>query len=370
MAAAGVAARLVLAFAWYGDPFDQRSFGIVRAALGADVLGVYADVGEFRWPYPPAYFVWMLAADGVADLTGLAFHGLVSVPAIAADAGIAWLVQGYLGSRGADERTRLAAAALVLLGPSFAAISGYHGHIDSVAILPAVAALALWERGGRRRAATAGALIGIGIAVKTVPGLMLLALLPSARSRSEALTLLAAAAALPLLLLAPYLVTDASAVVQALDYPSTGTAGGIGLISDAAPNAITDAIRDHGTLWNLSWIAALAALLWRTRPPAPHAAVMVWLALWVLGTGFYLSYLVWGLPFVLMAGHLGATAAIQAIALVPTVITYADLFGTTLAARAFDLPMFFLWLCFGVALLLTVAALPWRPPRPADTGAP
>ena len=159
MVVLGLAARLVLAFAFYGQPYDQNSFAMVREALTHSPLDVYGSVGEFRWPYPPAYFLWIAAADGIADLTGLAFHGLVNVPAMAADVGIAWIVQAHLGRRGADENKRLAAAGLVLLGPAFIAISGYHGQIDSVAILPAVAAVALWDSGGARRGLAAGLLL-------------------------------------------------------------------------------------------------------------------------------------------------------------------------------------------------------------------
>jgi hypothetical protein len=50
-----------------------------------------------------------------------------------------------------------------MLGPSFIDISGYHGQIDSVAILPAVLALMVWERRPQpTRSVRAGLLIGLG----------------------------------------------------------------------------------------------------------------------------------------------------------------------------------------------------------------
>ena len=354
MVAAGLLARLVLAFAFYGQPYDQDSFAMVRESLAQSPLDVYGNVGEFRWPYPPAYFLWIAAADGIADLTGLAFHGLINLPAMAADVGIAWIVQAHLGRRGADETKRLAAAGLVLVGPAFIAISGYHGQIDSVAILPAVAAVALWDARGPRRALAAGALIGLGIAVKTIPGLMLLALLPSARSKREAVTLVGAAAAVPLVLLVAYLVNDPDVVTRALEYPPRGTAGGIGLISTVSSNPVVEALLDHATLWNATWLAAVALVLWRARPAPTRAAVIVWLAAYAFATGFYLNYFVWGLSFILLDGGLVAAAAIQAVALVPMVVTYAGLFGSWIAARAFDVPMLALWLAFCVALALRV----------------
>ena len=361
MVAAGLAARLVLAFAFYGQPYDQSSFAMVRESLAQSPLDVYAGVGEFRWPYPPAYFLWIVAADAVSDLTGLAFHGLVNVPAMAADVGIAWIVQAHLGRRGADEKKRLAAAGLVLLGPAFIAISGYHGQIDSVAMLPAVAAVALWDAGGPRRGLAAGALLGLGIAIKTVPGLMLLALLPSARSKGEAAALIGAAAAVPLALLAPYLLHDSEAVTRALEYPPRGTAGGIGLISTVAANPVVEALLDHATAWNAAWLAGVALVMWRARPEPTRAAVIVWLAAYVFATGFYLNYFVWGLSFVLLDGGLVAAAAVQAVALAPVVVTYAGLLGSWIAARAFDVPMLVLWLAFCLALAVRVREAFVRP---------
>ena len=81
--AAGVAVKLALAFALVGHVPDVGSFGLVRDALqGDDPLNVYSAVNNDtvgpRWPYPPALFPWILFADRVSDVSGLAFHGLPS----------------------------------------------------------------------------------------------------------------------------------------------------------------------------------------------------------------------------------------------------------------------------------------------------
>jgi len=125
---------------------------------------------------------------------------------IAANLGIAFVVQDFLGQRGAERSTRLAGAALVAPGPSFLVVSGYHGQFDAVAFLPAVLALTLWERDLPRRALWAGLLIGLGGALKTVPLLLLVALLPSVRTRREAAVLVGAAALPVLAALAPFAI--------------------------------------------------------------------------------------------------------------------------------------------------------------------
>ncbi len=367
MVAVGVAVRLVLGFAFLGQHYDQESFVQVREALSVAPFDVYDLVVEGHWNYPPGFFLWVAPAGWLSDATGLVFHGVIQLPAIFADVAIAWIVQRFLATRGVSPERRLVAAGLVLLGPVFVATSGYHGQIDSVAILPAVLALVLWERDGDRRAIHAGLLLGAAIAVKTAPGLMLLALLPHVRSPKEAAQLLVATAAIPVTMLAPYVITDADHALSAVEYASVGAASGIGLISTVAPNPIVDGIRDLGTFWNLAWIGAVGALLWRYRPTAVRGVVIVWLALYVFGTGFYINYLILGLPFLLMDGALLAVAAVQVLLLAPLIISYGGLFGSYLVNRAFDVPMLTLWLGF-VGLLAYYAAEALRRDEPETRG--
>src|SRR5207248_4644933 len=113
-----------------------------------------------------------------------------------------------------------------------AAISAFHGQIDSVAILPAVAALSLWDRRPADGAApiACGLLLGIGGALKTVPLLVLFALLPSARSRWEGAKLTGAALVLPVLSLVPFAASDFSATFKALRYRGLPGIGGLSLV--------------------------------------------------------------------------------------------------------------------------------------------
>lgn len=363
---AGTAIRLVLAFATVGLAYDIESFRLVADQLDRDPLELYGalNVGEtFRWPYPPAFLPLVYACSHLADWTGLPFHGLIQVPAIAADAAIAWLVGDILGRRGASERTRLAAVALVALGPSFAAVSGYHGHMDSLAILPAVAALAVWERApGARRAVVAGLLIGLGAALKTVPGLMLIALLPSARSHRERVVLVGCALAVPVALLAPFLATDADGVRHALEYTGVPGLGGLSLVvqpdlarfwltaPDVSPNALTRFLVDHASLVNAVVLGALAIVLLVRRAPAPAAAVATWLAVWVFGTGFFFQYVVWGLPFVIALGSLRAAAALQLALLPPMLIFYRGPWESDAIVPVFVTMMLALWCAFAAGL--------------------
>src|SRR5919198_4833945 len=160
--AVGLAIRVVLAFSFRGTNamlIEQVGAEHVRSW---DWHAVYAESGGlFKWIYPPLWLGWLAGASWLSDVTGLSFHGPAKLGPTLADVGLALAIYTYLGWRGARERLRLAGAALVLLGPSFIAISGYHGQIDSAAILPAVIALMVWERSSSpNRAIWAGLLIG------------------------------------------------------------------------------------------------------------------------------------------------------------------------------------------------------------------
>lgn len=367
--ALGVAAGAIIALSTRGDPYDMESFGLVRAALRRGPLepyALFAQQGIVRWPYPPAYFPWISVSGALAG-HGLSFGFLVRVPSILADAALAWLVQDFLGSRGAGARTRLLAAGLVALGPSFLVISGYHGQFDALAILPGVLAVSLWERREQwpSRALAAGVLIGVGGALKSVPLLLLLALLPSVRSRREALTLLAAAA-LPLVLaFAPFAVAGKLPSPHVLTYRGLPGAGGLSLlaqpdlslatlgISPTRLSAPSDALVRYGGLLIGAGLLAVAAVGARSRARALPLAVLLWLAVYAFGVNFFFQYALWGLPFFLMAGYVREVLVVQAVLLPASLIFYARPWHRPIVAIAYTATMLLvLAVCSGAFGLL------------------
>jgi uncharacterized membrane protein len=368
LVAIGVLGRLVLAFSTRGQAYDLGSFTLVNSALHAHVFGVYHQLDNYsvppygRWPYPPGFFAFIVPLASLAHATGLAFTSLIRVPAILADGAIAWLVQDFLGWRGYSERSRLFAVGLVALGPSFAIISGFHGQLDSVAILPAVAAVVLWTRTDADwRPYTAGALIGAGAAVKTVPILMLLALLPSARSWREGTTLVITAVAIPLAVFAPWLILDGPGKSLVWTYRGGPGLGGISLLTDPSLPLIPFGTA-HGVIGGLTqtvydqarWITGAAllaatALLARHRPSPIQAAALLWLVVWAFGVTFFLQYLVWGLPFLLMAGYLRPVLILQLAVLPATIVTYQTGLPTWEVWVLYTVPMIAAWAVFTAA---------------------
>jgi len=380
--AAGLALRLWFAFRYYGVEFDIDSYVAVDGALGDDPLELYTSVndeGQNRWPYPSGFLPFVVGARQADDLFG-GFDGWVQVPQILADLAIAWLVQSYLGRRGASERVRLSAAGLVALGPSFIAISGYHGQLDAAAILPAVLAVWLWDLlpDGPRRGLICGALVGCGIALKTAPGLVLLALLPLGRSQRERGALVAAAAAVPLVLLAPWLGADPDGTFEALrSHRAVPGVGGLSLLVQPSLSQVwlgtgftlvsdtTQWLVDRQTAIVAICLLPFALLLWR-RPRTPaEGTTILWLAFYVFASAFAFQYAVWGLPFALMAGYVRGVAVVQAALLIPTLLVYWQPLDD--GAEWIYVPLMIgVW----IGLIVVLARLTLRPPRPAPLRSP
>ena len=329
--AAGTIGRIVWAFAAEGVAYDIESLQTVANAMQGDPLEVYASE---RWPYPAAFLPLAALADVVADALGLPFHGVVQLPAIAADAAIAWVVWRALLPRG--ERAELAGAALVAISPVFVLVSGYHGQIDSVAVLPALAGVLVWVRGVPNRALWAGLLIGLGAAVKQPPIFLVLALLPTAVGVREGARLAAAAVAVPVLSVLPFLVADPGTTVEGIT-ANRGVPGFGGLSAFLQPEltrywaTLEQGVGPNGAVEFLTdaqnWIVAVAvlatgALLVRRRAEPFAAASLIWMVVYATNPNFAFQYLVWGLPFFVLAGRLRAAALLTAAATPPALLLY------------------------------------------------
>jgi hypothetical protein len=374
MVATGLAIRVALALAFHGTGHvTLEQFAAIRVRAG-DWHAVYE--GAAPWTYPPLFLGWLAGASWLSQVSGVSFHALAKLGPALADIGLALAVYAYLGWRGAEERWRLGGAALVLIGPIFIATSSYHGQIDSVAILFAVLGLMAWERRPTSsRAWEAGLLIGLGAAVKTVPLLMVLALLPYARSWREGIALVVAAIVPVGLALGPLWLAgiDLHRVTGYVGVPAWGSLSlvldparawhNIAVGADISPTGGLAGDLQGAARWiTLGALVAYAGFIFRYRPALIDAAVLLWLAIFTFSPDFFLTYLVWGLPFFIMAGYLIEVAVLQAVLVVPTVAYYLSLWPSpsTAAAIAYVPFMFALWIFFACATIFLVARIATR----------
>jgi hypothetical protein len=371
LVAAGVALRLALTLLPDPNHFDVDSAHLIQRALLSDPLNVYR---LHRYPYPPVYLPWVRASSSLASHTGLPFDTFFRVPAIAADVAIALVVGAYLGLRGATPSRRLAAVALVMLGPSFFLISGFHGQIDSLAGLAVLLSVVTWEAGRASRGWRAGLILGVGSGIKTVPILGVVALLPSARGWGERLRVVAVAAAIPVISLIPFLVVNARDTIDSLRYSGLPGVGGVGLLLQ--PGRANAFLLHHQTGYSALTVAAwqktgpvvllsLAVTLlvaWRRRAPALPVATALWLGVYAVSPTFFFQYVIWGLPIFLAEGHLKEVALMQLLLLGPGVVSELAPWHQAWLPTAYVILMTLAWLATVAAYGISLRRL-WRWPR-------
>jgi hypothetical protein len=206
--------------------------------------------------------------------------------------------------------------------------------------------------------------------------LMALPLVIAARTWRERAELVGATAAIVALGLGPLWIAgvDLHAVVSYTGIPGWGS---ISLVIDPArawhnvtigPLVVsTELTRDIHTAarWiTLGTLVVYAAFVYRYRPAVIDAVVLLWLAIFAFSPNFFLTYLVWGLPFFIMAGYLAEVAVLQAFVIIPTVAYYLSLWPTpgTAVGIAYVPFMYALW----VVLLAATAYVAVRIARRHD----
>ena len=378
--------RVALAFNTYGFEFDMDSLVLLREQLERDVWGAYGALNvplnlesfdtQYRWPYPPGFMPWAAISGAAADL-GFAYDGVVQLPAIAADALLALISFDFLRRRGRSPQECLLGGAVIALAPPLLITSGYHGQIDSLAFLPAAFAVWLWDRddiwegrGELSRPLAVGALIGLGASIKFVPLILLAAFFPFvARSPRRAAALIVPAVGIPLLMFVPFLAADPEGVRRAIGYSGSPGAGGLSMLlqpgiveyrlgdalGSVSFNGPSSFFYDFGGMMALLALAGTSVLLLLKRPEPVLGALLLIVTMYVFAPNNYLHYVVWCLPFLVMAGWTRIAALIAAWMLIPSAIAYwardPDLAPLYVLAMAI---LYAGWIALGVMLLRTI----------------
>lgn len=339
---AGLAMRLLLVATTTGSLGDLGAFRFVHESLNNVGLEFYSQVnareGRFAWPYLTGFLPILEAVFAVSDATGFAFDRLIRLPSVAADLGIAWLVQWHLGWRGASHATRLGGAALIVLSPVGIAFTGAHGQVDPLEWLPVVLAVVVWERlPAARRAIVAGLLVGVAIAIKPPAAVAGLAFFAIGTDWRERITFAVAAGVVPFLAILPFLAADPDGTLSILDYQSVPGQGGLSMILQ--PDL---ALARYGGLQGVDSFTPASQLLQDVAPllvggaalavavigarakvePAVLIAALI-LTVFVFSPNFLPPYVIWLVPFAVLAGWWRFLLGVFALSLAVLPFKYA-----------------------------------------------
>jgi hypothetical protein len=173
-------------------------------------------------------------------------------------------------------------------------------------------------------------------------------------------------------LLLPFLLAGGSGIDWVLRYHG-GAGGGLSLLfspqapagalglSHAPLTAVTRALLAHGQWIAGAALAASAVLLLRYRPPAILGAVLVWLVVYAFGVTFFLQYMVWGLPFFLMAGYVRQVLVLEA-ALVPAIlVNYGHPAHEWEVLALYTVPVLAVWAALTVSTFAVAGGIVRRP---------
>lgn len=288
-----------------GAGYDIESFRLVTDALLSG-QEVYTSVLG-RHPYLPFQMYIMGGMAALAQATGLPYVVAIKLPAVLADIALTALI--FQAIMIASSRKDLAAylALLYALNPVSLLVTAYHGQFEAVTLFLLALAWYLWEFGHRIR--SSGASLGLAILNKTWPIVFLPVVLMRLRERRSQLVYLILAVGIPVVAVVAYLLLFNADPMPMLRRALThrGVAGywGPGAILFPAAEqlpSLQPTVNFLMLIRNWLLLGGVIFALWFTRSQsALEALLTTLLAMFVLTVGFGIQWLVWLIPFGLLA---------------------------------------------------------------------
>lgn len=295
-----------------GAEYDIESFRRVAETFLAGE-GVYSSpVVAGRHPYLPFQVYLIGMAMWFAKGTGLPFVAAVKLAPILADAGLVVLI--FYAVRQLRNSTVLAfiSSLLYAFNPVSILVSAYHGQFDAESTFLLTLSWYLWRFSNRpkRRVVLSALILGFAILNKTWPALFLPIFLLRLGSGKRCLTYSLITLAVPVIFTVLYVIIfreDPSPLLRrALTH--AGVPGWWG------PGAVVNILRET-VGWGervLNWLTMYSRWLvfigvglacWITRrQDSIEALTTAILVLYVSTSGFGVQWLIWVIPFALMAG--------------------------------------------------------------------
>lgn len=356
----------VLASIFANDIIDVRNYQQVAEVIDRfGISGLYRHTPDI-YPYPPLWAGFEVAAHRLARHNILSFSLAIRLPIIAADAGIVAVIWQWVHRHNGSSRQAMRAAMIYALNPVSIIVSCWHGQFDALPLF--WAALAMMCTAWQWQAIA----LSIGIALKSFPVLLVPAFLWHLQPLRRQVQFGLLALVPVLLLLAPFVVDDASAVVRELfGYRGHALLGimvpvrtvYVPLVGERFPVETT---RQLISLSAYGFLLLYALIVWyakRQSISVPMQATLIFLLFYVVYAGIAPQYLLWVLPFMIMAARPGAViiySAVSTLALlgfylyaVPDIFPFALAISPRLAQVAYGLFGSLWWLiCVGLLVWL------------------
>jgi hypothetical protein len=288
-----------------GASYDIESYRLVTDALLSG-REVYTSVLG-RHPYLPFQMYIMGGMASLATATGLPYVAAIKLPAVLADVALTGLIYA-VAARSATRPWAAYAALLYALNPISILVTAYHGQFEAVTLLLLALAWLAWDVGRPGRSAVA---LGFAILNKTWPVVLLPALFIRLRGWRARAGYVLIALGVPVLFVVAYLAFFAADPLPMLRRALThrGVAGywGPGAVLNPAAQLypglqpLVDA-----SLSLRNWLLAAAVLFgtwWTRRESLLDAFLTTLLAIFAVTVGFGIQWLVWPVPFALLAGE-------------------------------------------------------------------
>lgn len=290
-----------------GAGYDIESYRMVTDALLRGQEVYTAALG--RHPYLPFQMYILGGMAWLSQATGLPYIVAVKLPSILADVAIVALIHRTFILSGRRPVTAAYFGLLYALNPVALLVVSYHGQFESVTLLLLVASWMLWHF-GRRKHGSATAL-GFAVLNKTWPVIFLPVILMRLRTWRARLLYGLIALGIPVAFAALYLLVfradPAPMLRRALTHRGVSGFWGPGAL--LAPIGMRvpaiQAIYDGLNVAHSALLAGgvLLALWWTAKQRALDALLTVILTLFAVTVGFGIQWLLWPIPFALLANE-------------------------------------------------------------------
>jgi hypothetical protein len=319
--------RLVLAWATPGADYDIESYRIQGQAVlqGENIYAV-----TFRYPYLPLWMYWPAMALKLAEVTDLPFHFCVKLLNIGADIGIGWLLWKWPR----PSPTSLRRAALYWFNPVVLMISTLHGQFDALVIFMIVLAARWWLD---RRLVLAALSLGVGVALKGFPLLLLPAFLIGLATWSQAVAFVLLTGSVLVFISLPYLVSSGGRIARILLYYNSTADHSYSYVffnRQAATTAGIDpaltALRQLSRWLEAGVVLGLAVLGAIRRWLLEYRLVVAIFAIYAVAPGLASQQMLWVIPFLILTRHTGAYWVYTVISTAALALFYAQYFPAVL----------------------------------------